>query len=71
MRFTIPFLKQLLQQSLKPADLEAVDPTLYKHKIQGVLQSSEEELQELELTFTEEETVFGATKVIGTDLSCA
>ena len=70
-RFTIPFLKQLLQQPLKPADLEAVDPTLYKNKIQGVLQSSEEELQAMELTFTEEETVFGATKVIGTDLSSA
>ena len=70
-RFTIPFLKQLLQQPLKPADLEAVDPTLYKNKIQWVLQSSKEELQAMELTFTEEETVFGATKVIGTDLSSA
>ena len=62
-RFTIPFLKQLLGQPLEVSDLEAADPVLYKNKIERILQCDENELQALELTFVEEQTVFGVTKV--------
>ena len=63
-RFTIPFLKQLLGQPLEVPDLEAADPVLYKNKIERILQCDDEEtLQAFGLTFVEEETIFGATKV--------
>lgn len=63
MRFTVPFLKQLLQQPLDSRDLEQVDPVLYKNKVQGLMECSAEELQALDLCFVEQETAFGATTV--------
>jgi len=63
-RFTLPFLKQLLRQPLKPDDLRAVDAVLYQQKVVKLMQYSEEVLTALDLTFAEEENNFGATKTI-------
>ena len=64
MRFTLPFLKQLLGQPVEVQDLEATDPELYKNKIERIQRCSEEELEDLDLTFVEETTMFGSTKVL-------
>jgi len=63
-RFTMPFLKQLLKLPLQPDDLKAVDPVLYKQKIVLLGEYSEETLQALDLTFSQEETSFGATRTV-------
>jgi len=63
-RFTIPFLKKLLGQQLEVEDLKAVDSVLYRNKIEGIMRCTEDELAELELDFTQESTMFGATSVV-------
>jgi hypothetical protein len=64
-RFTLPFLKQLLKLPLQPEDLKAVDPVLYEQKVVKLSEYSEEELLALDLWFAEEETRFGVTKTVG------
>ena len=64
-RFTIPFIKQLLGVPLTTEDLRSVDPVLFEHKVEYIMRvESEEVLEALELCFEEEETMFGATKAI-------
>jgi hypothetical protein len=58
----MPFLKQLLRQPLTMEDLRDVDPVLYKHKIEGIMNCSEEELEALDQRFVDEHTEFGSTK---------
>jgi hypothetical protein len=58
-RFTIPFLKQLLGQPIDiPDDLERVDPALYATKVVQLRQYDEATLSACDLTFEEEEHQF-------------
>jgi ankyrin repeat protein len=58
-RFTIPFLKQLLGLPIDiPDDLEKVDPALYATKVVQLRQYDESTLGACDLTFEEEEHQF-------------
>eukprot|EP00935_MAST-01C_sp_MAST-1C-sp1_P001441 g1441.t1 len=57
-RFTMPFLKQLIGLPMVPEDLRAVDPNLYSNKVELVEKCTEEELEGLGLTFEEEVHAF-------------
>ena len=60
-RFTRPFLKQLLRQPLDVEDLRSVDPELYKNKVEFIMKCSEEDLASLELNFMVEKRMFDET----------
>jgi hypothetical protein len=60
----MPYLTQLLGQPLFPADLQSVDAVLYEQKVVKLLEYDENMLEMLDLKFSEEETIFGATRTV-------